>query len=420
MCIVVCLLILASVSAVGGAAGAAGTTPVAQSVVPTDSGSDSVGLLQTGRQINNSTVQHRNPDTVDESGNLTGTQSWLGDQLTQRLEGSSVQLSQGQYEQADGLVGEEFQSLVGQYVDVAGETDEQPDEQSAETVRETADTQRDFVNETRSFDRLYRDYTQARERGNEQRARRIARDLGRIERNISTTAQNLTRNYGRVGGTTDTNFSRANRSVARVVTNVTIRQQEVPIASFLATQLRVQATSPQFSFADPIRPRGRLVTDNGSAVANRSITLTVGTRRAQVETTRNGSFTVTYQPVLFPTSRDSLVVEYRPRTTAPYLGSRTTLAAAVTATTPNVTVDVDRDRLRYRDQFTVRGRVTAANTSVSRLPIAVQLGPSRVGVVRTGPDGQFSLTGTLPATVPPGPHPVTASVAVEGRAIGSA
>ncbi|WP_246988329.1 hypothetical protein [Halorientalis marina] len=388
--------------------------------------------VQVDQERNNSTVRHVDPSTVNEDGNVSGVRVWLGDQIAQRFEQSSLQVSQGQYEQADKAVNDDLQSLLGQYVDVAGETDGstgqdgtsgtdgsggQSDTSPTEALRNASEQQQRFVNATRRYNRTYQRYVQARENGNGQRARRIARQLNRLAQNVSTVSRNVTRSYGRVAAVTGTNLTQANRSVERAVSNVTDRQRRVRNMSFSATRLTIQEPTEPVSFASPLALRGRLVTRNGSAVSNRTIRLVVGRQQLRATTTTEGTFTIPYRPTLVQTARGSLRVTYRPRLTAPYLGSQTSIPVDVQPTDPTVTVSTDQERLQYRDQVTIRGRVTAANVSVPNLPLEIRLGSQRLGTVTTIGSGQFSLTERVPARVSDGSQQVTSRVAVQGRAI---
>jgi len=98
---VVCAL--AILAALGGASGGA----VAQATeTPTENG----------------TVQHERPEAAGESGDLQALQRWLDGRLSGQLESSTVALSEGEYERARAMLGDDYDERLDQYVDVAGET----------------------------------------------------------------------------------------------------------------------------------------------------------------------------------------------------------------------------------------------------------------------------------------------------------
>ncbi|WP_247009726.1 hypothetical protein [Halorientalis litorea] len=429
----VAAVVVVLASGIGGAVTLTERTGQATSEAATDR----LTLAQTQTGVNNSTVQHVDPETVDEEGNVSGVQSWLGQSIARRLGNSSVQVSRGQYEQADSVVDNDVSTLLGKYVDVAGDTDSggggggtddggAGDGESSSTTEEgqaleaASERQDRYVNATRRYNRLYRNYTRARENGEAERARRLALRLGLAAEEVSTVGRNLTRSYAGVARTTGANMTRATRSVDAVVTNVTERQAEIRATVFTRTTFVIESVDERFSFTSPLSVRARLVTDDGDAVSNQTVPIQVGDRRSRVETDRNGTFTVAYRPVLFPTDRDRIGLAYRPRPTAPYLGTRTTLPASVSQVRPNVTVETSGTELRYRDRFTVSGQVAAADRAVPGVPVVVSVGSYRVGRTQTTPDGEFTVDGRLPASVTVGASEVTARVAVSGRAVGPA
>ncbi|MDL0130138.1 hypothetical protein PNP59_04195, partial [Halobacterium salinarum] len=92
--------------------------------------SDSVETVRTGSVFqedapaNNSTSppQQENPNQVNEGGNSEALREYLSSQLSEQLARSSIQISQGQYEDAQDALGEQYSGTLSKYVEVSGGT----------------------------------------------------------------------------------------------------------------------------------------------------------------------------------------------------------------------------------------------------------------------------------------------------------
>jgi hypothetical protein len=396
------------------AAGTVGAVAGPQSVA--SAGLDASGTAAAQPEANN-TTHHDNPDTVWESDDLTGTRSHLARELARTLGESSILVSQGQYERARHLVDDDTRDLLGKYVDVAGQTDEEDDDETAEEFEETRETQERFVDETHSYEETYQEYQEAREAGDTRRARQLARELDRTARNVSRNGRTLIVNYQNVSNRTGVDLEDAEEAVNETVENVTERQEEVREVTFTETTLTVEAGADSFSFRDPLALEGRLVDENGTAIADRTVRIQVGQRVRSVDLGADGTFAVDYRPVLLHADAERVPVRYRPDETSPFLGSATNVTASVESVIPEATVSVDRDAARFGDEVTVSGRVTVDGTGVDGLPMVVTLGETRLGTVRTDADGRFAIDGTVPADVRPGERAAAARVDVENRAV---
>ena len=398
------------VLAVGTAIG----TGVAGAVA--DDQAESTGLLLQ-QEANNTTVHHDNPATVAEGGNLSATENWLESELAKSFSESSVKVSQGQYEEARDLVDNDTRELMGQYVEVAGETADEGDDQRAEELRETEETQREFVNQTQEYDETYREYQEARRNGNETRARELARELERLSDNATRSGTDLNRELRNVSRTTGADLGNATTAINRTLQNISSRQKEIRESTFTETSLSVTTTADSFSFRDPLPLSGRLVDENGTALANRTVRIQVGSLDHTVATGPNGTFDLQYRPVLLSLEADRVPVFYRPAETSRYLGSNASVSATVEQSTPGVTVGVNRTAVRFDDTMTVSGQVEIEGTGVEDLPLEITIEGQHLGMTRTNADGRFTFNGSVPARIPTGEAQVIARIAVEDRAV---
>lgn len=392
-----CLLIALLLGPLVGSAGAA---------VPSTDASSLPG--------NNSTTQHVDPADADGDGNLEGLESHLARQLAGRLGNSSVQISQGQYEQANELLGDDYQDDLGKYVDVAGETDGGGD---GTEFREAREQQRDYTNQTRDYRETHEEYQEARENGNEQRAREKARELQRDAEQIRRASRNLTGSYRTIENASGVDMQNATDTINGTTADINAQQTAVVEATFVRTTISVTASDERVSFQNPIQLEGRIRTDNGTAVSNQQGRLRFNGRTYAIQTNGDGEFTLDYRPVQAATGDRTFQAVFRPQNDSVYLGSNTTVDVTVEAVSPQIDIEQAPQTARYQESITASGEVTAANAAVPGVPVALIVGDQRLATGLTDADGSYRLWGTLPADVPAGDQVVTVQVAQQDRAI---
>lgn len=366
---------------------------------------------------NDSSVRHVNPSEAGSTGDLGALESYLQRQLAGRLARSQMQISQGRYQRGKSLVGDEYRDLLAKYVDVEGETaggDESND------FRKTARDQREFADDVQSYRETYDEYQEAERNGNEQRARDLARDLERRSRNVQQTGGNLSTSYRRLGNATGQNFTDTRDSVNATVANVTAQQEQVRDAEFTRTNLTVTADSEAVSFYLPLELEGRIETENGTALAEREVTIQVGTRRFQVDTDEEGEFTLTYRPVRLPLDTDELRVQYRPANESVYVGAEAAVPVAVEQVDPGVSVSSATDEAAYGVPVAATARVTADEQPVTGARVGLFVEGQRLATGRTDAEGEVDLGALLPAEVATGERTVSVRVLGENRAVGPA
>ncbi|QZP38446.1 DUF4129 domain-containing protein [Halobaculum magnesiiphilum] len=421
-----CLLLVVGASgAVAGApveGSAAAGSPVSGASVDAATADRSAapadGLFQQGTPVderNNSTVRHEDPDAADGQGDTERVRSFLASSLGERLEGSVINLSQGEYDRAREVLGDDYDEDLDKFVDVAGETE---GGSGGDAFESAAERQREYVNRTQSYRETRSEYEEAVEAGNETRARELARELARTADAVNRTGENLTASYDAIENATGADMSREEQTVREISANISADAAEVTESTLVSTRLSLSADRESTSFLDPLELAGRLTTENGSAVSNRSIALSVGERTVQVRTGENGSFSTTYRPTTVPLDRDRLAVRYVPDDGSVFLPSNATAPIAVRQVTASVDVD-GPETTAFGDDVTVRGRVDAEGVPVSGVPVRVTVGDAVLGTVRTNDDGEYALRTTLPAGVDAGNRTLSATVALADRAVTS-
>ncbi|MFC5973399.1 DUF4129 domain-containing protein [Halomarina salina] len=404
--VLVCVVLSLVTGPVGAAATAGGGAP---DISASQAGPETNGTNTTS---SNDSVAHRDPDTVGQEGDLEGLRSWLIGQLAGRLGEGAIQLSQGEYDAARKLVGDQYSDRLDQLVDVAGETE------TTRTYRRTQENQREMANATNDYRETYDDYRDARENGNNERARELARELEGDAQRVRENARDTRDGFGGLGNQTGQNFTDARTAVTEVEQNITDTQEQVRRSTFEATNLSVSADGEAVSFIDPLALSGELTTENGSVIAEEDIRLQVGNRTYRTETDEEGAFTVDYRPTELPLNISALPVEYQPAGSSPYLNSSTTVPVDVEQVTPTVSVNASPQRIAFNERLSVSGAVRADDVGAP-VPIAVYLGGTRVATVRSDGNGSYQTTLRVPARIDNGTRNVTARIAQTDRALAS-
>ncbi|MDS0295316.1 hypothetical protein [Halogeometricum luteum] len=348
---------------------------------------------------NNTSVRHANPEEAEAENTEDALRAQLTARLADRLEGSSVQLSEGQYNRAKGLLGEKYVDTLGKYADVA---DESGEEETAEDFERAGETQRNLSDSLAEYRETEEAYREAKSNGNEAEARRLARELVRLDDDIDRQSTELDETYTQLGNQTGVDFSGAQDRIRAVQQNVSDSTAQVRAAELSATTLTAQADGETASFVDPLRIEGRLRAADNSPIADRSITLRVGERLYAAETDDEGRFELDYRPAGLAVDASRVTVRYLPQTSSVYIGSNASVPIAVEQVEGTLDFESVPDTAAFNDSVAVSGRVVVDGRPVSNLSVNTTLGERPIGSTVTDADGRFATNGTLPVDVPAG------------------
>jgi len=358
-----------------------------------------VAVQQNGTdEEQNETTPHRNPDNYSEDGDLNSVEGWLSDRLSTQLGESAIQLSEGEYELAKDYVDEEYRERLGQYVDVAGETDGESQEDEFEEAGEKQSRLSDTVQEYRE---TKDEYEAAREAGDEERARERARELETLANEIESLGGSVRESYDKIENQTNSDLSEADTAVENVTQTIQTEQAAVREQSFEKTELTLTAERETISFLDPLVAAGELRTADGTPIANEEIRLDVGNHTKWVTTDSAGAFALEYRPIDEQLSTNELAVQYVPKTQSVYLGDETNVSVSIEQTEPTVSLSEVSREVSYNDEAAVAGELAVDGTPVDGVTLAVVLEGEQIGTT-TVTDGEFSGMGTVPASVPDG------------------
>lgn len=376
------------------------------------------GVVHVRLQENNSTTQHERPAEAASDGDQDALRRWLQGRLSGTLAESTLQITQGQYEAADQILGEEYESYFEKYVNVTGETGEDGSA-SEQALTDARDQQQEYASLVERYESTYEEYQSARANGNESRARELARRLQELHNRLTQTSSALTQSFERVENTTGSSLANSSQQIQSLTENLSDRQQDVTEATFVETNLSVTVQNSTGSFSQPFRLQGQLRTEENTSLPNQA-TIAVNGVKHTTDVNADGQFTITYRPITIPTGEQTLNIAYLPKNESVFLGATATVPATVQAVTPTVTVSSLEKTYQFHDSVTVTGAVTVNTTSVSGLPVIISIDNTTLGRATTTANGTFRLRTQLPAEVPAGDQRTTVKVAQQNRAVATA
>ncbi|PSQ18678.1 hypothetical protein BRD02_00145 [Halobacteriales archaeon QS_8_69_73] len=358
---------------------------------------------------------HQNPENLDDDGDLLAVQMRLADRLTEIHVDCAENLSVGETAVCSRLDGE-YPEALERYADVererTGETD------TTETFEQARQNQSALANETEAFRETYEEYREAREAGDEERARELARELSLRAERIERLGERLDAAFLALESRTGRDYGEARAATNRTVGTVLETTREVRQAEFEPTELSVAVDAETASFDEPATVTGRLTDANGSALLGREVALRAGNRTAATAITDgDGRFEATYRPVTATTGPTTVEVVYEPTGGDTYLGTTATAEVTIESTRPSLSVETDASSVAFGDPVAAGATATVAGRPVPDAPVVVRLGEERIASGRTGPDGGIELEGPVPATVPDGERELAVRVGAAGTAI---
>jgi len=423
-------------------------------------GSDPVAQSDTETTpTENDSIHHENPDEAEEDGDIERVKDWLLGGILERLDESVDNISQGQYDTAEDLLGDETQEYLGKYIDVAGDTeggasgsenddesddtesedDESDDteseddeskteeEKTADSINETIDEQENFTRSRQNYSELYRRYLAALDSGDIELARRVARRLANTERLLNRTGRNLTERYLDVENRTGINTEEDREQIDQIVQNVSDIQAEIENTLFRDTRITLGAYTENSSILDPVSVRGQVVVENGSENATgpgNETPVTAGEvviEGVGVRTTVNGSgaFTLEHRPVLLARGETTLTVEYRPPAASRYQGSTTAFETTVEGRQPTLEINRTPGSVSYGKTVDVEASLAVGNRSIEGVPVAMSLGGASLGSA-TSTNDTTTISGVVPAGADDGQQELRVALPFSGRALESA
>lgn len=414
-----CLFLLCATPAYAGGL-SPGSPPAAASTPGTPATTHSTEISSVGlpSETNNSTQsQHTHPEQTSETGDRADVQAWLTQQLGTQLQQSTLNLTQAEYDQAQAVLGEQFDTRLEKYVTVANKTADTKDNQIATEFKTIKQQQQNFSQTVARYRTVQEQYRAAQRQGNETRARQLARELAQLHTQLQQTNTTLTHQYQTLANLTGTNFTRTQQTITTVTQNITTQQATIRNETFVQTHLTLNRTSPTASFRQPIVLTGTLTAANGTPIANRTLVAAVGPQRIQTQTNATGAFRVRVRPTLVERGTQPITVTYQPQATAIYLGARAQVPINITQVTPTVTLAHSTATAAFNDTVAVQGRIHVAEHGAAGVPVRITIGTTVVATVQTDANGSFTVSQPLPADVAVGDQQLHVTVPVANQAL---
>ncbi|WEL16713.1 Uncharacterized protein SVXHr_0533 [Halorhabdus sp. SVX81] len=420
--VVCCLIIGVSGMAITVGAAATGDVTAAQPVAEQSPSFGTIVQQSPAGEAENGTSEnrtdhHRNPTNVSGDGSPSAVKRWLAGSMARRLEGSAINLSQSNYQLASSVLGEGFGDDLDRYVNVAGDTDSPQDDQVARTFNETHQTQKQYTAQVSEFERLSAAYQAAREAGEIERARRLAKRLARLATAINETGRTLVGRYDALSNATGASLDDGRQAVLDTTNRTVADAQRVVDLSLVRTELRITSVSPTASYDEPLVITGRYVAANGTAVGDTAVALAAPGPGSQTTTAANGSFRLTHRPTDLETGVRNLTVTATPDDASVYLPATTSITADISSIEPRITFAAVFDRIAYDESRAVAVDVTVSDRPAGGVPVEITLDGTTLATGRTTESGTFQSTVGLPATVQNGTIELTAHAGAAGQAL---
>jgi hypothetical protein len=371
---------------------------------------------ESGPVTNNTTVRHRDPSIVGSEGRLDELRRVLQARLASRLGRGAVQISQGQYDRAEEVLGKEFLSTLNKYGEVAGQSSDGTGD-TVERLNRTRNQQLEYAESVSEFNETYEAYREATANGNESRARQLGRELVKLGENASRQAEELNRSYSQLEADTGGTLNQAREHVGTLQLQIDTTTNEVIENEFEVTNLTVRETEVEGSFTDPLRFEASISSD-GEAISNQTIDLRVGGQRYTATTDARGVFVIEYRPTATLVNNSSVDLRYLPQESSTYLGSNASVPVRIEGVTGEASLTVRTNETAFGEPFSVRGDVMVGDQPVPGLPLAVVVGGERLGIVRTDKEGEFEYSRDLPAAPAAGTQQVSVTPTAPDRAVG--
>lgn len=361
---------------------------------------------------------HVHPDEAEDDSDIEAVNDQLSESLLNSIRKSTAALEEGDYDRASRAVGDDYDRRLERFRQVSAETGRANEAAAFEAVR---DEQRRFIKAAEAYDETYAEYQEARNAGDDQRARELARELEEHHRETRRAGSSLEAEYDRLESFSDENeeidLGEERTTVQSIQEDINQRQESIQTVEFTETTLTVEADSTNVSFLEPLVLRGELRTAQGNPIANEEVTFVINERETTVTTDADGQFTLTHRPTMMPLDTEEVTVQYAPADASTYLGSSATVPVSIEQVEPTIEVTDGPEKAAFDKEVTVRGSVAADGAGAANVPVAVEIGGRHLGTATTDENGAYEVTTRVPAEAPSGDSTIDVTIPVSDRAI---
>ncbi len=372
--------------------------------------------MTDGATAQNETDAHRDPGTVDEDGDLEAVEQWLVSRMSDLLAESSAELSDGDTDSARASQ-EEYQRRLEQLEDISGEVGAQ---EEVALFEQLGVEQEQLIDQVEEYETLEAEYAAAREDGDEERARELARELDEQRIEIEETTQTLDETSRTVSTETGMDTTESRETIDSIEAEIDANATEIQEEALNGTELEIDADE-DISFQEPLEAEGTITTTDGEPIDADEIELLVENETIVTELD-DGEFEFEYRPTDLPLDTESLTVEYVPASDSPYASTETDVPVSVEQVEPTLTVSELPSEVAYEDNVTIESELEVDDEAVDGIPIAAEL--DRAGSDETieladneTTNGSAAIDGPVPADIPDGEYELVVGVPFADRAI---
>ena len=161
---------------------------------------DSTGVHTTESSYAGAEPRHENPDSVFENGNTTRPTSQLLDPVVDRLIRSTEQIESGNYDEAQQLLGGDYDEKVSSYMELyqVAQPDNTQVQEREILLSETGAKQVEYAGIMSEYKQTQSEYQFAKLENDQEREERLARKLKRLSRELQQREQIIIGNYNQI------------------------------------------------------------------------------------------------------------------------------------------------------------------------------------------------------------------------------
>jgi hypothetical protein len=350
------------------------------------------GVLQADDDVNQSSTpsSHQNPSETTEPEESQGVEEHLEEILSNRLEDSTEDATEADYQTARRTLGGDYNQKVGRYTEVAGES-------QAELYLEAREQHYQFIASNERFDELQAAYREARRDGNDRRASELRDQMQQEATTISESGNGLISSYRTLEERTGANRSEAIRLIEARQTEVDQFVTQTEGAGSVNTTLLISTDRTNISFDEPARINGKLETASGAPIANQNVSIVVEDQLYRVQTDSAGQFDLVHRPV-DSLGAATLDIQYLPNETSEYRVTRREIPVNVSRVDSAIRIEPPTSAASFETNLTTAGVVVAGsqNRPVPDVPVALFVDNQRLDTADTNETGRFVFSTAIP------------------------
>lgn len=344
-------------------------------------------------------THHVPPEAAGEAGDRTAVSTRLLDSMAGDLENSSEAMSNGDFERASDLLGDDFERDLERYRSLADAGEATDREELAASLNRTRADQRRLAETGSELRTATERYREARESGNQTAARESLDRVERLGGTLETDSERVDSSYAgleehgvETGG--------AAEAVSGVPGSLGERALQETTSEFRTTRLSVISADDRAGPTDPLAVRVRLRGPDGPIPPD-SGTFTLGGEPMTITDWNESTVELRARPLWLDPGERERHLTFHPDPESAYAASRTTVTVEVRSATPTIELATP-DSAGYGDRLAVTATVTVDDRPVPNASVRANVADTSFATAETAANGTARLSGPVPDAVGPG------------------